>query len=277
MVKRIVLLMLLAITLLLTLPPAAPADIIVGPKNDFYDSHYDECVFLGRAFYANGQNGFVSVKEEPGATEEIMAIKNGESILIQYAYNRNGQYWGATLLWDPENSDGWIPLDDLMLIYDYISFDEQHQSEYYPYSGTQEIWLTEGDIVFWTWPGSGRVAWTLEAEYRNPKTDESFLQAAYAYQDNEGREWGFFQYVYGNKNYWACLSDPANKDIPAFNPPPQPQLWPAKDPQSKTSLPQIIIAFLSMLVVGATLIVRRSLKKIKSKKLQHKSGTNRRI
>ena len=127
-------------------------------------------------------------------------------------------------------------MTELLLVYDYISFDEEHQREYYPYTGDYAELYAVGDIVFWKWPGSGVTDWTLQAQYRNEETDRNFLMASHAYKDSEGREWGFFQYVYGMRNMWVCLSDPSDGDIPAFNPAPGPDLYTAKQP-SKMQTP----------------------------------------
>ena len=252
--------LLCAVCFLLAIPLTANADVIMTPINDFYAQHSSECVFLGRSFYINGEAGFVSVKEAPDSTKEIAVIENGECILIQFTYDYKEQSWGAALFWDQGRPDGWVPMEQLVPVYDYISFEKEYLKEFYPYGGDYDTLFVAGDIVFWAWPGSGEQAWILEEEWRNAETDANFLQATHAYKDNEGREWGFFPYVYGRKNTWVCLNDPGNRDIPAFNPPPQPELWQPQNagvPQRTLFMPLLIIVLVAAVVVSAAVLIRR--------------------
>ena len=50
------------------------------------------------------------------------------------------------------------------------------------------------------------------------------------FTDDEGRDWGYVSYFYGFRDFWVCLNDPSNPNIPAFNPAPEPSLYPAVDP-----------------------------------------------
>jgi hypothetical protein len=256
MFKRYFIVLLLALTCMPAASLAAYADMIVTPNNDFYTRHSGECIHVGRGFYANGPGGYVSVKEAPDAKKETARIENGEIIHIQFSYDHNGQTWGAALLDKP---DGWIPMEQLLLVYDHISFEEDHREEFYTYSGNLNA---PGDIVFWTWPGSGVVACVLEAENRNPELEENWLAVDYAYLDSAGREWGIFSYVYARRNCWACLSDPASVDIPAFNPAPQPYFRPAEGDTTAApasggpSTPLLIIILVAALAAVTALLIR---------------------
>jgi hypothetical protein len=280
MKKRLIVFMFLITSFLFMFSLAAKADILIEPNNNFYEKNAGECVYVGRSFYANGPSGYVSVKEAPGVKKEIAVIENGASILIQFTYDNDGEAWGATIMGNREKPDGWMPMEQLVLVYDYMSFDEEHQDEYYPYSGDYEELFAPGEIVFWTWPGSGVVAWVLEEQWRNPDGEAGFLAGGFEpprlYEDFKGREWVFIGYLSGIRNTWACLSDQANKDIPAFNPPPKPQLfppavipafsspiqpqpWPPGDalPQpSGSSLPVLIIILVAAVVAVTAVLIR---------------------
>lgn len=254
----------LAVCLILVFPFAAYADLLVEPQNDFYTRHSSDCTHLGRSFYANGEQGFLSLKKEPGSKSETAAILNGEIIHIMFTYNHKGDIWGVTEIYTPDESydkwpNGWVPMSELLLVYDYISFAEEHQDEFYTYTGNYNMLYETEDIVFWTWPGSGEKAWVLENEWRNSETDSSFLQASHAYKDADGREWGFFGYVYGNRNSWVCLSDPGNADIPAFNPAPQPELWQTDNiniSANGLSTPVLIVILVAVLVACTMMLIR---------------------
>jgi hypothetical protein len=262
MIKRSFMFILLALSIVLMYPLAAQADIILEPRNDFYGQHSSECIYLGRSYYANGPGGSVSVKEAPGMKKEVAVIENSEKILIQYTYNHSGQDWGTVFLggWDNGNQDGWIPMEQLLLVYDFMSFDEEHQDEYYPYSGDYEELFAPGDMVLWAWPGSGVVEWILEEEWRDAELDRNFLKDSRAYKDSAGREWVYTGYMYGARNTWACLSDPFSTDITAFNPqPPPPELWQPGDAgthPSGLSLPVLIIILVAVLVAGTAVLIR---------------------
>jgi hypothetical protein len=225
---------------LLLFPPAARADILAEPNNDFYAWHSDECVPLSRSFCANGASGSVSVKNAPGSRAETALVANGEIINIMFLYNRNGEIWGVTQIYTEgapyrDWPNGWIPLDQLLLVYDYISFAEEHQDDFYAYAGNYETLKGMKKIVLWPWPGSGGAQRNLEAI-----TDENYhvFSISHAYRDEEGREWGFIGYWMGHKNAWICLSAPENRGIPAFNPPPPPAPWqPDEGSVPKSALP----------------------------------------
>jgi len=263
----------IAASFLLALPFAANADVLVEPNNDFYTRHRNECTYLNRSFYANGPSGSVSVKLAPDTKKEIAVIENGESIWIQFTYNHNGQIWGAAITsWDWDKPDGWIPMEQLLLIYDYISFEKEHQEEFYTYSGDYEALYEVDDIVFWTWPGSG--VWDLIFNAASlPEDIGIYFDNSNTYRDEQGREWGFIGYMYGKRNFWICLSEPDNKDIPAFNPAPQPKIRQPQDNNTGNtgntgvtsntdtvprpfSMPVFIIILVVIVVIGTVVLIK---------------------
>lgn len=264
MIKRYFILLLLAVCCLSIFPPAARADVLVEPNNDFYSRHRHECVRVDRSFYANGEGGFASLKKEPGSNDEVIQIVNGEILYIMLTYNRQGELWGATEIFSPEippnqRPNGWISMEQLLLKYDYISFEEDHWNEIYPIGADYEQLPTEGDLVFWSWPGSGIEAFFLEEEWRSSDVEANWLQPELGYRDSAGREWGLFTYVYGARNLWACLSDPSNRDIPAFNPEPAPELWQASatdSPPGGLSTPLLLIILVVALAMGTAVLIR---------------------
>lgn len=258
MIKRCFAFLLLAAFILLAVPLTAYADVLVEPNNDFYARHRDECTSLNRSFYANGEGGSVSLKKQPGSKAEVAAVENGEVLYIMFTYNHKGELWGVVELYTPDKPynqwpTGWIPMNQLLLVYDYISFAEEHGADFYPYTGSYDALNTAKEIVFWAWPGSGNAQGSLEAV-----ADENF-QVSHAYKDAQGREWGFVGYWYGRRNAWVCLSDPANRDIPAFNPAPTPVLWHAGAANAQKgglSVPIFSIILVAALVVGTAILIR---------------------
>lgn len=259
MIKRCFTFLLLSVSFLLMISLVAYADVLIEPNNDFYTRHRNECVYLSRSFYANGESGFVSLKKEPGSKAEISVIENGEVLNIMFTYNYKGESWGVTEIYTPDKPydkwpTGWIPMNQLLLVYDFISFAEEHQDEFYSYTGSYDELKTAEKIILWSWPGSGIKQETLEVS----SMDENF-SVSHAYKDEQGREWGFIGYWYGRRNMWVCVSDPANSEIPTFNPAPQPELWQPGDtniPQGGLSTPLLIIILVAVLVVGTVILIR---------------------
>ena len=231
------------------------ADAIAEPyNNSFYREHSGECVYLGRRFYADDENGYVPLLKEPGAKRELERIENGKMIHVMFTYDYNGEIWGVIEIrtqgsFNPDWLDGWILMSQLLLVYDYISFEEEHQDEFYPYYGDYEEIKTAGQIVLWTYPGSGEYVNITPPEKDN-NTGELF-KINHVYKDGQGREWGFSGYWYGGRNIWICLSDPADENIPADN---------AKNPPADIWQPELIAdisgdGFSSMIIIIVLIIV----------------------
>jgi len=221
MKKAIITLMLAGIVLI----PAfsAYADLIVEPENDFYSRNQRSIILLERSFCVNSSLGSTSLKKEPGARTDITQVENGETIYVTHSCLYNGEYWGITSVYlESENRrspDGWIKMDDLLLLYDYIAFAKEHYNEFYKYEGDFEEINNAGEALVWLWPGAGTPPWKLEGLY------DDHYDVTFAYKDDAGREWGFITYLYGSRNIWICISDPINPEIPAFNPAPPPIKW----------------------------------------------------
>ena len=247
--KKIVLALLILI-FVLTPASVAYADVLIEPENRFYEKHRDNIVYLSRGFSANGPDGFAHVRKQPGARNEVTKIKNGEEVYIEYSCLYDGDFWGFTL----QNS-GWIRMDELLVLYDFLTFEEEHSSEFYAYDGDYaEIEETRSAIA-WSWPGSGDALWTFE------DTDAEYFNAAYAWKDEQGREWGFVGYLYGLRNIWFCLSDPVNGEIPAFNPASAPSAWAAAKAhkeivKSDDSMLWIIIILVAVLIIVTAVLIR---------------------
>ena len=247
--------------LMATLSITARADIIPEPDNDFYRRNYSVCVPLQRSFYVNGRDGSVALRTEPGSRSEIAEFENGTILFIMFTYNRNGAIWGVTEIWETRQN-GWLPMDDLLLVYDYISFAEEHEGEFYTFSNALNALETIPDLIFWTWPGSGVIDSVLESKWRTESEHESIFLAGDkdAYKDEDGREWVFIPYLYGRRNAWICLSDPLNMNIPAFNPAPLPEYWQPgyeySTPQGGITLPAIVLILVAVVVVATVILIR---------------------
>ncbi|MDR0324502.1 MAG: hypothetical protein LBI19_00215 [Oscillospiraceae bacterium] len=255
MTKRIFILLAVCFLLLPALP--ALADLLFEPDNSFFARNQQDCIPLNRSFYANGSNGYVSVKTEPDSKAEVTKLKNGSLLRAYYTYTQNRDTWVYLENYGDDRMSGWVPMDQLALKYDYISFEEEHGGDFYQYMDSYRAVRRAETLVFWTWPGSG------EFTYGDPATLSMWLTVDKAYRDTDGRVWGFIRHSYGVRNVWLCLFDPSNDSIPAFNPEPVPELvpppeiWPpADDPDPEPSLPWLAIGLVAGAVVCTVVLIR---------------------
>jgi len=263
---------LLALVMIITLAfpiLIAQADVLIEPNDSFYERNRNKCEYLGRNYYANGEEGFVTFRTQPDANKEVAVFENGEIFFIQFTYNHNGELWGiaefrqgvANLL-----KSGWIPMDQLVPIYDHNSFEADFRREFYAYKGSFDALNEAKEVVFWSWPGSGVAEYTMPRE-NMPEDIEIYISSAY--KDEQGREWGFIGYMYGRRNQWICISEPSNKNIPAFNAAPEPELWqraedtPLPPPSKGLPLLQMIIILVAVVVAVTVILIRVLWKKDK--------------
>ena len=199
---------------ILAAPLSVYADAIAVSNNDFFEKHTDKIIYLGRSFCANGESGSVSVKKAPGARSDLTKLENGEVVYIGFSCLYDGDFWGFAGAFG-----GWFRLDQMLVLYDYIAFEEEHMGEFYKYEGDFSEIDSVGAAIVWPWPGADAPLWTIEGFNSNT------FWVTHAWTDSDGREWVFFDYRSGSRNLWICLSDPVNPDIPVFNPAPAPSVW----------------------------------------------------
>lgn len=221
-------------------------DVIEEPENDFYKLHQNQIIRLGRSFTANGKNGSVPVKKEPGLKTTDAKIQNGEVTYIRYSCFYNKRFWGFT----PEYN-GWVRMGEMLVMYDYVAFEEDHRNKFYnPRNYADAEIKRNRAAVAWPWPGADAYLWIFkDLDMRN-------INITHAYNDNYGRQWGFAAYY----NIWICLSDPLNLDIPAFNPAPKPEVWMPKTApvDVKRSVDQavtLIAVLVAALVTGTVVLI----------------------
>ena len=263
MLKKIISSIILAASITMLFPLTAAADVIFEPRDSFYERNYDSMEYLNRRFYANGVNGFISLKSEPGSNTEVTAFENGTIVFISHTYNHRGSDWGV-ITFDygaSRNGTGWVPMDQLELVYDNDEFTKDFGNDFYNFDGDISALLEVEELIFWTWPGSGEIAMTdSNMQDRSQDPALSWLQAHRAYRDADGREWLIIPYYYASRATWVCLSDPGNRDIPAFNQPQSPQLRPPVDPSTVQTggIPTPIIAaiLVAVLAVGTIVLIK---------------------
>ena len=191
--------LLLVLLLLAALAPAVSADVIFEPEDSFYWEHRGECQYHQRTYYADGPDNVAVVYRSPESAAVAERVKNGLELWISYTYrDENGISWGYTENYE-EDWSGWVPMDYLLLKYDFICFQEEFGARIEEGSGTLEA--SGGEIRFWSYPGSeDATAIAVEPDYL-PEYEDVFT-------DDAGRQWGYIGYHMGIRNVWVCLDAP---------------------------------------------------------------------
>jgi hypothetical protein len=126
----------LVLIFMFLMPIFALADLVIEPQNDFYERYREHILFLGRGFVANGVDGFVSVKESPDSEVETARLANGESVFIEFSCLYNGEFWGLLYTVEsPSYGAGWVKVNEFLVLYDYVAFEEENANELYQYTG----------------------------------------------------------------------------------------------------------------------------------------------
>lgn len=206
----------LTLVMLFTLAAVARADVIWEPENNFYERHRDECTYAARQYYANGPDGFVTLYDAPGSSSYSAQYENGAVLNSQFQY----QDWLYLYVWNNGREDGgWVPLSELYLIYDYISFEEEYGSLFQPYN--DEFADYDGPVEgigLYEYPYSSFKS-TLHTGQeqlldclRGTADTHSYISQVY-YDEESGDIWGYVGYMQGYRNFWVCLNNPTGEGI----------------------------------------------------------------
>lgn len=220
-VKKLTRMIFACVILVSMISGIALADVIWEPNDDFFRAHFNECAYVNRQYYSNGETGYMELFSEPGG-KSLGFADNSELFNVQFSYKLGNETWGVACyseggeklvpISDGDEKSGWFKLSDATLKYDYKSFDEAHSADYKLYKGNYSELKDVQNIVAWTFPNSGETNGTLD------KIDENFTVQT-VYTDLDNTQWGFVSYYYGMKSFWVCLTNLtdatlAAKDVP---------------------------------------------------------------
>lgn len=199
--------------LIALLVPSARADVIIEPENVFYSAHQDEITYLPRRYEANGSSGWVCLVESPNLQLTRKTWTNGTVFSVNWYYNDGSTTWGLV------DDAYWIDLSQCLVVYDYLSFEQDYGTEFKNYS-SDELKLCdyipatgEVNLVLYSYPGSeGHDIFTLSAE------DLDWITFTCSWTDENGYLWGFIGYLYGYRNMWICLDHPSSSTLPTRTP-----------------------------------------------------------
>lgn len=256
----------LSLVLLLSLIAPARADVLWEPDNRFYETHRDQCTLEERSYYANGEDGFVTLWNAPNGSRVEGQFENSTVLRVYWRYKD----WGCVSIRVGEEwVEGWVPMADLVLIYDYISFAEGYADQITPYNGEFADYGGDADLAnFFAYPGAGEVQriyeyaqWTdLWNNLTGSADGESYIQSIFV--DEDGRTWGYVGYMYGHLNAWFCLDEPDGVDFPEREMD-APALIPARTPVLPTVsyVPYVLVGAVVLVTAGLLLVFFRKKKK----------------
>ena len=247
-----------SLVLLCALAPAAYADILWTPQNTFFERHENECTYVGRSYYANGSEGYVTLWDAPDGRTVCAQYENGCQLRVYWQYKD----WGCISVWGDEGSvDGWVPMADLVLIYDYLSFEEEYAGQISDYSGQFAHYEGSSDgFTFWEYPGAPqpKLVWDYDdiiPILTGSEGKESYISKVFT--DENGLTWGYIGYFFGNRNSWLCLDDPTGTEFPLRSIP-KTLITPAATPQlpAPSITPYILVAGVAGITVVLVLLLK---------------------
>lgn len=254
--KRKVLTLFLAALALLALAVPASADIIIEPRDSFFEKHRDECTYVARGYELAGYNGTVTVFTAPGGMNKL-TLDNGLRGTIQFTWEGKETTWGYLIYWDDHWIEGWVPMDDVTLVYDSWEFRVDHAGEII--TETQPVPVDFHEAVRYNYPNGPIASETALQEDPDYMTfSETFTQV---YTDENGLRWGYVDYYMGIREFWVCLDDPMNKELDTEIVPVSPSAAQLRGSATVTAGPPalLIAAVLvaAVAAVTAVLLVRR--------------------
>ena len=217
---KIILLFFITILTLATRYRMVYADMIYEPDDSFYNNNRNNMNRVRREFKINSPDGHITVYKSPNSKKKIATFDNGSTLFIYYTYTTNsGTKWGVierfgdTSSTKTNNSNrytGWVKMDHLVLVYDDISFNEDHQDEFNTYNNEFDSIKEKENLLLWTYPGSGVIKRTLTI------ASDSYPEFSHTYTDQNGRVWGNIGYYMG-KGGWLCFSSPMDENLPKID------------------------------------------------------------
>ena len=177
------------------------ADVIWEPQDDFYEKHRSDCTHVGRQFIADGPDGKVILYKSPELDNEVGTWENGYKVWISFTYeDAQGILWGFPS--EVEEKSGWMPMEYMKVVYDSISFMEEHRDRIENQDGFLDESYKDDKIYYWKYPGSDA------GSNINMQDWEHMPGYSSVYTDEEGRSWGYVGYFYGFRDVWICLDNP---------------------------------------------------------------------
>lgn len=180
------------------------ADAIWEPRSEFYEEHASECEYNNRTYITAGQDGVVKVYVSPENATVVDTLKNGVSVYVSFTYvDEDGIEWGVIENYSDESKTGWVAMDYMDVVYDYISFNEEYGADIVAESGALAAEYAGQTVKFWSYPSA-----LVPMDVLMPDEAGDLPHYSKTFVDEKGLKWGYVGYFYGMKNCWICLDNP---------------------------------------------------------------------
>jgi len=251
---RGIVLFLLTVVLANCLVMPVSADIWVddsGQGDEFFYKNYDNCLQTNCTYIANGKNGYVTVYKSPEDKTVLRKIKNGTKDRYDWSYYESeGTVWCSYIDYSGD-INGWVLESDLILVYDYWSFEFYYDDEIE--NVKYEKLEINGDYAYlYEYPGAPAIKDKIYVDY---------TMCCDKYEDEMERLWS------DNGSAWICIDNPTALPQELY-PDGLPEMRGASDAAVRTNwTPFIIVASLVTGVAAVTGILLLFIyRKHKSKK-----------
>lgn len=204
--KRKILTLSLALLAVFSLTVPVFADAIWAPNDSFYEKHWDECDYWSRCYELAGHGGTVTVFTAPGGMNKA-TLDNGARGTVQFTWKGEGTSWGYLCWVTDSDVEGWVPMDDMTLVYDSREFFADHAGEITE-AGQMEVDFHEA--VCYSYPNGPAWDSIIQEDADYMPFSQVFTQI---YTDENGLRWGFVGYYMGSWDAWVCLDDPMNEEL----------------------------------------------------------------
>lgn len=187
---------------------SSSADILWEPDDSFYEKHRNNCTYVNRTYELAGYDGSVTVFTAPGGMNKT-TLDNGLQVNIYYTWKGKGTTWGYLSPWvtNGDATEGWVPMDDLSLVYDSRQFTEDHAAEL---TTADPAPVDFQEAVLYRYPHGPALEHSLTERAEYQPFSEVFTQL---YTDETGLRWGYIGYYMGSLDAWVCLDDPMNRAL----------------------------------------------------------------
>lgn len=180
------------------------ADAIWEPRSEFYEEHASECEYNNRTYTTSGLDGVVKVYVSPENATVVDTLENGVNVYVSFTYvDEDGIEWGVIENYSDESKTGWVAMDYMDVVYDYISFNEEYGADIVAESGALAAEYAGQTVKFWSYPSA-----LVPMDVLMPDEAGDLPQYSKTFVDEKGLKWGYVGYFYGMKNCWICLDNP---------------------------------------------------------------------
>lgn len=186
------------------------ADVIMEPYNSsdrFYELYYKECELESTVRHYTALTD-MEIMESPLSDKAVRTVKEGDILHTNAFYtDSEGVRWAYAYYWGDDDKSGWYKAENAEVIYDHISFVEEHEDELTEYKGQLSGFTPKEQVVLWKYPNSGEANRICPAKNWFPDEYVFTLDylGTYTYIDENGSEWVYIRY---EPEGWVYTADP---------------------------------------------------------------------